>query len=187
MILAIENVVLARANGELREHMTKLNERQRKQTETLESLLANSDFGLATTVLNEVLPSGQTLLELLDLPGTYSRLIGGLRGPVPNDKGVLSILAPTSLATRPDLIDSIERQLRRPLGPEVNLANAYLNVAQTRDQEVRQRGTTVYAPGRILKKGMESIFDCEPQACGRISHLTLKLCFRSRLKDREDY
>jgi hypothetical protein len=47
MILAEENVVLARANGELREHMTKLNERQRKQTETLESLLANSDFGLA--------------------------------------------------------------------------------------------------------------------------------------------
>ena len=81
MILAEENVVLARANGELSEHMTKLNARQRKQTETLESLLANSDFGLATTVLNEVLPDGQTLLELLDLTGTYSRLIGGLRGP----------------------------------------------------------------------------------------------------------
>jgi len=58
MILAEENVVLARANGELREHMTKLNERQRKQTETLESLLANSDFGLPTTVLNEILPNG---------------------------------------------------------------------------------------------------------------------------------
>ncbi len=54
MILAEENVVLARANGELSEHMTKLNERQRKQTETLESLLANSDFGLTTTVLNEI-------------------------------------------------------------------------------------------------------------------------------------
>jgi hypothetical protein len=86
MILAEENVVLTRANGELSEHMTKLNARQRKQTETLESLLANSDFGLATTVLNEVLPSGQTLQELLDLPGTYSRLIGGLRGSVPNDR-----------------------------------------------------------------------------------------------------
>ncbi len=113
-------------------------------------------------MLNEVLPSGQTLLELLDLPGTYSRLIGGLRGPVPNDKGELSILAPTTLATRPDLIDSIERQLSRPLEPEVNLANAYLNVAQTRDQEIRRRGTTVYAEGRILKKGVETIFNCEP-------------------------
>ncbi len=50
--------------------------------------------------------------------------------------GVLSILAPTTLATRPDLIDSIERQLSRPLGPEVNLANAYLDVARTRDQDV---------------------------------------------------
>ncbi len=54
MILAEENVVLARANGELCEHMTKLNEHQRKQTETVESLLANSDFGLSTTVLNKI-------------------------------------------------------------------------------------------------------------------------------------
>jgi hypothetical protein len=113
-------------------------------------------------VLNDILPDGQTLLDLLDLPGIYSRLIGGLRGPVPNDKGELSILAPTTLATRPDLIDSIERQLRCPLGPEVDLANAYLNVAQTRDQEARRRGATVYAEGRILKKGMETIFNCEP-------------------------
>jgi hypothetical protein len=75
---------------------------------------------------------------------------------------VLSILAPTTLATQPDLFDSIERQLSRPLGPEVNLANAYLNVAQTRDQEVRRRGTTVYAEGRILKKGVETICNCEP-------------------------
>ncbi len=162
MVLAEENVVLAKANGELREHMTKLNERQRKQTETLENLLANSDFGSSTTVLNEILPNGQALLDVLDLPGVYSRLIGGLRVPVPNNKGELSILAPTTLATRPDLVDSIERQLRRPLGPEVNLANAYLNVAQTRDQEVRRRGMTVYAPGRILHKRIETIFDCEP-------------------------
>jgi hypothetical protein len=156
MILTEENVVLARANSELSEHTTKLNARQRKQTETLESLLANSDFGLATTVLNEILPGGQTLLDLLDLPGIYARLIGELRGPVPNDRGELSIPAPTTLATRHGLVDSIERQLRRPLGPEVNLANAYLNVAQTRDQEARRRGTTVYAEGRILKKGMET-------------------------------
>jgi hypothetical protein len=138
MILAEENVVLARANGELLEHMIKLNERQRKQTETLASLLANSDFGVPTTVLNEVLPSGQALLDVFDLPGIYSRLIGELRGPVPNDKGEL-------MATRKDLTDSIERQLRRPLGLEVNLANAYLNVAQTRNQEARRRGTMVYA------------------------------------------
>jgi hypothetical protein len=157
MILAEENVVLARTNGELSEHMTKLNERQMKKTETLERLLANSDFGLPTTLLNEILPSGQTLLDLLDLPGIYSRLIGGLRGPVPNDKGELSILAPTTLATRNDLIDSIERQLRRPLGPEVNLANAYLNVAQTRDQEARRRGTIVYPEGRILKRHQNKV------------------------------
>jgi hypothetical protein len=60
------------------------------------------------------------------------------------------------------LVSSIERQLTRPLGPEVNLANAYLNVAQTREQEARRRGNTVYAEGRILKKGMETIFNCEP-------------------------
>ncbi len=113
-------------------------------------------------MLNEVLPSGQALLDLLDLRGIYSRLVGGLRGSVPNDKGALSILAPTTLATRKDLVDSIERQLRRPLGPEVNLANAYLNVAQTRDQEARRRGTAVYTEGRILKRSMETIFDCEP-------------------------
>jgi hypothetical protein len=71
MILAEENIVLARANGELSEHTTKLNARERKQTETLESLLAKSDFELATTVLNEILPDGQTLLDLLDLPGIY--------------------------------------------------------------------------------------------------------------------
>ncbi len=84
MILAEENVALARANGELSEHMTKLNARQRKETETLESLLTNSDFGVATTVLNEILPGGQTLLDLLDLPGIYSRLIGGLRSEGPS-------------------------------------------------------------------------------------------------------
>ena len=46
MILAEENVVLARANSELLKHMTRLNGRQRKQTEFLEALLANSNFGL---------------------------------------------------------------------------------------------------------------------------------------------
>jgi hypothetical protein len=162
MILAEENVVLARANSELLEHVAKLNSRQWKQTELLETLLVNSDFGLSSSVLKEALPSGQALLDLLDLPGIYSRLIGGIRGPVPNDKGVLSILVPTTLATRHDLVSSIERQLTRPLGPQINLANAYLNVAQTRDQEARRRGNTVYAEGRILKIGMETIFNCEP-------------------------
>ncbi len=87
LILAEENIVLARANGELSEHMTKLNARQRKQTETLESLLANSDFGLATTVLNDFFPDGQTLLDLLDLPGIYSRLIEGLKRAHPEGQG----------------------------------------------------------------------------------------------------
>ncbi len=75
---------------------------------------------------------------------------------------MLCILAPTTLATRHDLVSSIERQLTRPLGPEINLANAYLNVAHTRDQEDRRRGNTVYAAGRILKKDVETIFNCEP-------------------------
>jgi hypothetical protein len=62
MILAEENVVLARANGELSEHMLKFNERQRKQTKILGSLLASSDFGMPSTVLNEALPNGQPLI-----------------------------------------------------------------------------------------------------------------------------
>jgi hypothetical protein len=92
--------------------------RQRKQTEILDGLLTNADFGLPSTVLPDALPSGQALLGLLDLPGTYSRLrlIGGLREPIVNSKGLLSILAPTTVATRGDLVDSIERQLRRPFG-----------------------------------------------------------------------
>ncbi len=92
MVLAEENVVSARANSELREHMTRLNSRQRKQTESLEALLVDSDFGLTSSVINEALPSGQALLDLLDLPGIYFRLIGEIRETVPNDKGVLSIL-----------------------------------------------------------------------------------------------
>ncbi len=102
MILAEESVVLARANSELLEHMAKLNSRQRKQTELLETLLVDSDFGSSSSVLKEFLPDGQALLDVLDLPGIYSRIIRGIRGPVPNNKGVLSILAPTTLATRHD-------------------------------------------------------------------------------------
>jgi hypothetical protein len=69
LILAEENVVLAKANSELLEHMAKLNSRQRKQTELLETLLVNSDFGLSSSVLKEALPNGQALLDLLDLAG----------------------------------------------------------------------------------------------------------------------
>jgi hypothetical protein len=79
-------------------------------------VFTNADFGLSSTVLLDALPSGQALLGLLDLPGTYSRLIGGLREPIANSKGLLSILARTTVATRGDLIDSIERQLSRPFG-----------------------------------------------------------------------
>jgi hypothetical protein len=80
-------------------------------------------------VLPDVLPSGQALLGLLDLPGAYSRLIGGLREPVTNSKGLLSVLAPTTVATRGELIESIERQLSRSFGQDLDVANAFLNVA----------------------------------------------------------
>ena len=112
MILAEENVVLAKANSELSERMTQQNDRQRKQTEILSGLLTTTDFGLPTTVLQEAVPNSQALLDLLDLPGIYSRLIGELKEPIGNVKGVLSILAPTTFATRNDLVDSVERQLR---------------------------------------------------------------------------
>jgi hypothetical protein len=110
MILSEKNVVLAKANSELAEKTPQLNDRQRKQTEILNHLLTSTDFGLPSTILQDALPNSQTLLELLDLPGIYSRLIGELREPIANKKGVLSILAPiTTFATRNDLVDSIER------------------------------------------------------------------------------
>ena len=124
MILAEENVVLAKANDELSAKMHQLNDRQRKQTDILNSLLTTTDFGLPSTVLHEAVPNSQTLLELLDLPGVYSRLIGELREPIATAKGVLSILAPTTSATRNDLVDSIERQLRRSNDPDLHVANA---------------------------------------------------------------
>ena len=100
----------------------------------------------------------RTLLELLDLPGVYSRLIGELNEPIANKKGVLSILAPTTFTTRNDLVESIERQLRRSNDPDLNIANAYLSVAQTRALEAERRGLAVYSEKRIPKKGVESIF-----------------------------
>ena len=56
MILAEENVVLAKANSELAERIQQLNNRQRKQTEVLSGLLTTTDFGLPTTVLHEAVP-----------------------------------------------------------------------------------------------------------------------------------
>jgi hypothetical protein len=100
MILAEENVVLAKVNSDLYARMQELQERQQKQTEILSSLLTNADFGLPSTVLPEALPNGRALLDLLDLPGVYSKLIGGIREPVANSKGLLSILAPATVATR---------------------------------------------------------------------------------------
>jgi hypothetical protein len=96
------------------------------------------------------------------LPGIYSRLIGELREPIANKKGVLIILAPTTFATRNDLVDSIERQLRRSSDPDFHAANAYLNVTQTRSLEVERRGLTVYGEKRIPKTGVEPFFHCEP-------------------------
>ena len=49
MILAEENVVLAKANSELAVATQQLNNRQRKQTEVLSGLLTTTDFGLPTT------------------------------------------------------------------------------------------------------------------------------------------
>jgi hypothetical protein len=86
MILAEENVVLGKVNADLSARTQELKGRQRKQTEVLDGLLTNADFGLSSTVLPDALPSGQALLRLLDLPGTYSRLIGGLREPIVNNK-----------------------------------------------------------------------------------------------------
>jgi len=162
MILSEENVVLAKANGELVEKFEQLNSRQRKQTEILSRLLKTTDFGLPSTILPDALPNSQALLELVDLPGTYSRLIGELREPIANKKGVLSILAPTTFATRHDLVGSIERQLRRSFDPDLNVANAYLNVAQARSLEAERRGLAVYGEKRIPKKGVETLFHCEP-------------------------
>ena len=162
MILADENVVLAKANSELAERMQQLNDRQRKQTEVLSGLLTTTDFGLPTTVLHEAVPKSQTLLELLDLPGIYPRLIGELKEPIANKKGVLSILAPTTFATRNDLVQSIEQQLCRSNDPDLNIANAYLNVAQTRALEAERRGMAVYGEKRISKRVAESLFHCEP-------------------------
>jgi hypothetical protein len=155
MILAEENVVLAKANSELAERMQQLNNRQRKQTEVLSGLLTTTDFGLPTTVLHEAVPKSQTLLELLDLPGIYSRLSGELKEPIANKKGVLSILAPTTFTTRNDLVESIEQQLRRSYDPDLNIANAYLSVAQTRALEAERRGLAVYGERRIPKRGVE--------------------------------
>jgi hypothetical protein len=125
MILAEENIVLAKVNIDLSARMQELQGRQREQTEILDGLLTNADFGLSSTVLPDALPSGQALLGLLDSPGTYSRLIGGLREPLANSKGLWSILAPTTVATRGELVDSIERQLSRPFGQDLNVANTY--------------------------------------------------------------
>ncbi len=113
-------------------------------------------------MLPEALPSGQALLDLLDLPGVYSRLIGGIREPVANSKGLLSVLAPATFATRGELVESIERQLSRPFGQDLNVANAFLNVAQTRATEALRRGLTVYGEGRMPKRGLEVLFGCEP-------------------------
>ena len=161
MILAEENIVLAKANSELAERMQQLNDRQRKQTEVLSGLLTTTDFGLSSTVLQDAVPKSQTLLDLLDLPGIYSRLIGELREPIANAKGVLSILAPTTFTTRNDLVGSIEQQLRRSGDPDLHVANAYLSVAQTRALEAERRGLAVYGEKRIPKRGVESIFRCE--------------------------
>ena len=187
MILAEENVVLAKANSELSEAINQQNDRQRKQTEILSGLLTATDFGLPSTVLQTAVPNSQALLALLDLPGIYSRLIGELKEPIVNAKGVLSILAPTTFATRNDLVDSVERQLRRSNDPDLNVANAYLNVAQTRFAEAKRRGLAVYGERRILKRDVEPLFHCEPSRLRNGLPLHLKAPILSPPSKRQDY
>ncbi len=162
MILAEENVVMAKANQELRAQVQQLQENLRRQTEVLDGLLTDTAFGLPSTVLSDAVPSGQALPDLLDLPGHCSRLIGNLHEPYANEQGRLSILAPTTLETRGDLIESIERQLSRPSEYDLNVANAYLNIAMSRASEAKRRGVAVYSAGRIPKRSIETIFPCEP-------------------------
>jgi hypothetical protein len=45
MILAEENVIMAKANQELRAQVQQLQENQRRQTEVLDGLLTNTAFG----------------------------------------------------------------------------------------------------------------------------------------------
>ncbi len=161
MILAEENVVLAQANRELHESVQKLHERQRKQTTTLNDLTANLGFGTKDTLTPEIFTYGKDLLKLVDLPGTYSRLIGDLRATTENGKGRLSILAPSTVATHGQLVESLERQLRRPGAHNLNTANAYINVAKSRLAEAKRRGMAAYGKGIIPKKDIETIFQCE--------------------------
>jgi len=162
MTLAEENVVLAQANRELHEYMQKLHERQRQQITTLNGLTANLGLGTNDTQTPEIFSNGKELLELFDLPGVYSRLIGDLRASTVNDKGRLSILAPSTVATRTQLVESLERQLRRPAAHNINAANAYIHVATSRSAEAQRRGAAVYGQRRIEKRGIEAIFRCEP-------------------------
>ena len=50
MILAEENIVMAKANQELRAQVQQLQENQRHQTEVLDGLLTDTAFGLPSTV-----------------------------------------------------------------------------------------------------------------------------------------
>ena len=79
-----------------------------------------------------------------------------------NDKGRLSILAPSTVATRTQLIESLERQLRRPAAHNINTANAYIHVATSRSAEAQRRGMAAYGERIIAKRGIETIFRCEP-------------------------
>jgi hypothetical protein len=60
------------------------------------------------------------------------------------------------------LVESLERQLRRPAEYNLNAANAYLNVATSRAAPAKQRGLAVYGEKRIPKRNVEVLFNCEP-------------------------
>ncbi len=153
MIPAEENVVLAKVNSDLYARMEELQERHRKQTEILSGLLTNADFGLPSSVLPEALPNKRT--GTLRPPRFAGSLLQAHRRNqrAANSKGLLSVLAPATVATRGELVESIERQLSRPFGfgQDLNTANAFLNVAQTRATEALRRGLTVYGEGSPIE------------------------------------
>jgi hypothetical protein len=91
-----------------------------------------------------------------------------------NEKGRLSILAPTTLATRGELIESVERQLSRPSEHDLNAANAYINVAMSRASEAKRRGVAAYSAGLMPKRSIETIFHCELSGLRNNLHSFLK-------------
>ncbi len=139
MILAEENVVLARANSELLEHMAKLNSRQRKQTELLGGLLVNSDYVCHPVCSKKFCRTDRHYSNSMSL--TCREFIPGLSEESEDPSLTSRILAPTTLATRHDLVSSIERQLTRPL---TGTGNQSRKCVSQRRSDSRPRGSATW-------------------------------------------